>query len=146
MRRLCLALLPLYLACLGFDSPQPLTTIEDGGSELTGTWDLVDLELPGGIKIPPNQFKNFKMQMTFHRDGKLVIRVGEKDQQATYLVRLFVKPRFLDIVDKGHVSRGIFEIKGNKLKICVSERGSRPTAFTSNVNNDSSVFFLERKR
>lgn len=151
MRRLGLALI-LVILCLGFDSPQPAATIEpeDG---LTGTWDLVDIQI-GGFPAPPNQLKAqiqaFQMQLVFHGTGKLEIRTTNQVEQATYQAAYQSRPSTLDIIlstgkAKGERSRGIFEVKGNKLTLCVSERGNRPREFKS-TTPDVVIMILERKK
>ncbi len=100
---------------------------------LQGTWIPVSV-VKRGQKEPVEDLKD--AALTFDQAGKLVFTFGAEKIELTYKLNPAASPKEIDLTeaDKG-VHRGIYELKGDNLKICsatllsIGQRSSpRPTA------------------
>ena len=100
---------------------------------LEGVWMASSMEM-GGQKLPDEQTKN--IQLTFTAD-KATLNDGRGDKPASYKLDATKKPATIDITrlddsGKGTTLKGIYEIKGDTLKIAMLDgEGERPTTFES---------------
>ena len=100
---------------------------------LKGTWEEVRSVASGEV-VPRKEGK----QIATIKDGKLTITVGGKVMsEATLRIDPTTRPKSLDATTssgpmKGEVSRAIYEVKGDTLRICwaLSEK-PRPKTFES---------------
>jgi uncharacterized protein (TIGR03067 family)/prepilin-type processing-associated H-X9-DG protein len=113
--------------------------------KLQGTWVLTE-GTKGGQPAPAEFIGKMKISFT---SGKMEIEMPDKSIQGTYkIVDDKAKPAQLDLTandDKKLV--GIFEIKGDVLKLCVASDGQpRPTQFKSEAGTSTTylVFKLEK--
>jgi uncharacterized protein (TIGR03067 family) len=124
--RLHLLLIPLVgLLAAADDLPKGLKTFQGG-------WTLSALVVEGKA-IPEADLKNAKLTLM---GEKYTFTDGAKTSGGIYKVDPTKKPAQLDIVimkgaDKGKTLLAIYERTGDKLKICLSFKGTRPTAFVS---------------
>ena len=93
-------------------------------------WELVTTEA-NGVTVPAGA--DTTMRFAF-ADGKLKLTlVGKpKEQDATYKLDPDATPKAIDIDEgKGRTSLGIYELDGDKLRICLAEGKTpvRPTEF-----------------
>jgi uncharacterized protein (TIGR03067 family) len=110
---------------------------EAGDSDLKkiqGTWQFVSHEMKGK-KTPPEQVA--KLKITFTGDKWSVTEDGKVVQTGTQKLDPTKKPSHVDavVIDggvKGVTMLGIYEIKGDTLKVCFDPEGKeRPTSFTA---------------
>jgi uncharacterized protein (TIGR03067 family) len=138
--RNCFAALSLVFA--------PLVAMGDADKEevkkLAGTWHLVSFEIDGRQELP--------------KDGRLVIQgdtmktyVGDKlVSESTFSIDPTKKPRTIDwqsIKPKAGIkSIGIYELQGDRLKLCGTEGKDRPTAFTPTKENGWGLSVFRRAK
>ncbi|MBI3822789.1 MAG: TIGR03067 domain-containing protein [Planctomycetes bacterium] len=123
-------------------------------NSLDGTWEIVELTAYGK-KVDFNTIKGTKF--IFAKD-KLTIQPGsdkiEEFEKRTFTVKLDpvkqpaqVELTALDGKNKGLVSPGIYEIKGDTLRWCQSDattKPERPKDFTSPEKSPIYLFTLKR--
>src|SRR5437899_2173093 len=128
MKRLSLAFLVTTLQLISTGSRA------DDASALEGTWTVVSAEL-GGVRQSPAITTNIVLKIA---DGKYEVTVNGNPDKGTCKVDPSAKPRIMDITgtegpNAGRTIPAIYELSGDKLKICYGLRGSpRPTEFKSN--------------
>jgi len=110
--------------------------------KIQGTWKFTSQEMDGK-PVPPENLA--KMTITFSGD-KWSVRQDEKEVQAgTHKFDPAKKPGHVDAVvtagqDKGNTMLGIFELKGDTMKVCFDPMGkARPASFTSKAGQFSAV-------
>jgi uncharacterized protein (TIGR03067 family) len=98
---------------------------------------------------PPEQVA--KLKITFTGD-KWSVREDDKVVQAgTHKLDPSKKPAHVDAVvtegeDKGNTMVGIYELKGNTLKVCFDPQGKqRPSGFTAKAGQFAAVLQREKK-
>jgi len=132
------------------------TLLRGGGKEgdkelkkIQGTWKFILQEMDG--KERPKE-ELTKLTITFAGD-KWSVRVEDKVVQAgTHQLDGTKKPGQIDAVvtegeDKGSTMLGIYELKGDKMKVCFDPKGKqRPTSFTSKTGQFAAVLEREKKK
>jgi uncharacterized protein (TIGR03067 family) len=121
--------------------------IEKEFKKFQGTWTFASVEA-GGKEQPAAEFKT--MTVTFEGD-KFTVKKGDKAiQVGTQKLDPSRSPKTIDVkvtegLSKGAHMLGIYEIKGDTLKVCFDPEGKkRPTEFTSAA--DSQTFVAVHKR
>jgi uncharacterized protein (TIGR03067 family) len=89
--------------------------------KLQGTWTIVSVEV-NGEKMSEADSKNVGTKMTLKGD-KYSIEGGERNHTGTFKVHPDKKPKAMDCIPdagdlKGKTIQAIYEIKGDKIKIC----------------------------
>ena len=111
-------------------------------AKLLGTWIPQFIE-KGGEPAPTRALKTFLL--TFKEGGH---RAMGKDQpgKGTYKVDADKKPKQIELsFEDGVTFKGIYELEGNVLKLCLDERkGGRPTEFKSTKNSSIVLIVLQR--
>ncbi len=110
---------------------------------ILGVWELVTMEVNGMVLPAGGEMMRFAFT-----DGKLKLTlVGKpKEQDATYKLDPAAAPKAIDIDEgKGRTSLGIYDLDGDKLRICLAEGKTpvRPTEFKG-VGKAVVVFTLRR--
>jgi uncharacterized protein (TIGR03067 family) len=108
-----------------------------GLEELRGVWNAESLEI-GGKKLGDDDLKQLKMQLVFTGD-KYAERLGGKvNEEGTVKVDTSKKPATIDLNiltgnDKDKLQIGIYEVKGDTMKLCLAFPGAkdRPKTFAS---------------
>jgi uncharacterized protein (TIGR03067 family) len=114
-----------------------------------GTWTFESVEA-GGKEIPAAEFKG--MTVTFEGDKYTVKKGDEVIQAATQKLDPSRSPKTLDATvtegpNKGAVILAIYEISGDKLKVCFDEEGKkRPTEFKSASGSQTLVVHKRVKK
>jgi len=146
MRRLLLtALVATSLAIL---SHQP-STAGDDAKPLQGVWIGQSMEADG--KPAPAEAAK-RMQFTFKGD-KLLIRgnfADDREQECTYKVVVKQSPHHLEFSPPNEKKPilGIFEVKGDQLKICLRHASSadgRPTEFATKEGSRLVLIVLKKQ-
>jgi uncharacterized protein (TIGR03067 family) len=132
---------------LGFVLTSPVRGDEKAElKKLEGTWLPTTAEF-GGRSWPDEQLKTTKLVIA---DGKYTVTVSGQDDKGTLKVDPTAKPATMDIVgtegpNKGRTIPAIYELSGDKLKICYALDGKeRPGAFESKMG--TRLFLVEYKR
>jgi uncharacterized protein (TIGR03067 family) len=117
--------------------------------KLQGTWKFIAQEMDGK-SAPPEQLE--KMTITFKGD-KWAVRDGDKVVQAgTHKFDPTKKPGHVDaLVTEGEGKDGkmlgIYEMKGDKMKVCFDPKGKeRPKSFKAGEGQFSAVVERVKKK
>jgi uncharacterized protein (TIGR03067 family) len=120
--------------------------------QLKGTWTAVSLER-GGMKLPEDMLKELNMQLVFNGDKYMERIQGKVNEEGKIKIDTSKKPAMIDLNiqtgdDKGKLQLGIFEVKGETLRLCLAVPGDkdRPTTFASpEGKTDANVVFKRAK-
>jgi len=125
---------------------------EDNGKDvlkkIQGTWKFVSQEIEG--KPRPKE-ELAKQTITFAGDKWTVRRDDKVIQAGTHKFDPTKKPAQVDAVvaegeDKGSTMLGIYELKGDTIKVCFDPKGKeRPKDFTSKAGRMTAVVEREKK-
>ena len=123
-----------------------------GLDALKGTWTAQSLE-SGGQALPDDTLKELNMQLIFNGEKYTEKVKGKVNEEGTIKIDTSEKPATIDLNirtgnDKDKLQRGIFELKGDTLKLCLARPGDekRPTAFASQAGSqDANVVFKRNK-
>jgi uncharacterized protein (TIGR03067 family) len=112
---------------------------------IVGEWDGEKL-VRGGQERP---IPDGGVKITFTKDGKLVVKEGNKDaEEGTYKVDAKKNPAEIEVTPpKEDGTRiGIFKIDGDTLTICLADKDStdRPTKFESPEGTNIMLITLKR--
>jgi uncharacterized protein (TIGR03067 family) len=118
--------------------------MQDDLAKLQGTWNIVALEMDG-------------QKMPAGTDARIVVdgdRFNSEGMGATYKGKLTVdpkqKPKAFDLKftagpEKGNTNLGIYELKGDRWKICLDFHGKqRPKEFAAAAGSGRAVEVLQR--
>ncbi|QDU18647.1 TIGR03067 domain-containing protein [Urbifossiella limnaea] len=120
-------------------------------SPFEGAWEVVELQI-GGEDVTPF-LKDLNPTMTFKADT-YAFKAGPEAESGTFKFDAKAKPATVDLHitegrGKGKVQPGIYEAKGDTLKLCLGDEGGkeRPTKFASEKGTPELVMFtLKRKK
>jgi uncharacterized protein (TIGR03067 family) len=105
--------------------------------KLQGTWVAVTGERLG-VGFDGAQLKNWVLVF----DDEKFTRDGGERVEGTFKIDADKKPKAIDLVFSGHTFLGIYELKGDTLKL-VFRLKERPTEFNS---NDATLIVCEKKK
>jgi uncharacterized protein (TIGR03067 family) len=137
-----LALTAGLLAGLAAAAPAP--DKKEDKDAIQGTWTVVSGEEGG--KPLPDQLKSLKM--TF-KDDKFSYKSADDMKEAKYQIDSTKKPKQLTLTpsDGEKPLEGIYELDGDKLKICINEPGGeRPKDFSTKEGTRLVLFELKREK
>ena len=123
-------------------------TGDDVLKNIQGTWKFVSQSRDG--KPRPNE-EVTKQTITFAGDKWTVHRDGKVVQAGTHKFDPDKKPSQVDAVvmegeDKGSSMLGIYELKGDTMKVCFDPKGKdRPTDFASKAGRMTATVEREKK-
>jgi uncharacterized protein (TIGR03067 family) len=121
----------------------------DDAKKLRGTWTLVSGE-DQGKPIPPEKLKGNRVAIS---DKTIVAsdRDNKKVYVMTYKLDPSQKPHAIDmtVVEgdeklKGKSAKGIYELKGDTLRLAYAFAGARPTEFATQKGDKQLSFVLKR--
>jgi uncharacterized protein (TIGR03067 family) len=121
---------------------------EDVLKKIQGTWKFVAQEMDGKA-MPKEELAT--QTITFEGDKWSVRREGKVVQAGTHKFDPGKKPGQVDAVitegqDKGSTMLGIYELKGDTIKVCFDPKGKeRPTEFTSKAGRMTATVEREKK-
>jgi len=146
MRRtsLCVVVLAALIAgpSLGGDVDGDLKKIQ-------GTWRFVSEEMDGKMR-PPETLT--KLTITFTGDKFAVKDDGKVVQAGTHKLDGSKKPGHVDATitegeGKGGTMLGIYELKGNSMRVCFDLAGKdRPTSFSAKAGQFAAVIERAKKK
>jgi RNA polymerase sigma factor (sigma-70 family) len=116
---------------------------------IVGVWHIVDAERSG--KKPEGREKDemAMMQFTFTKDSLSIGAGGVEAAKFTCTFDGSQKPSTITLArsDKKETVTGIYELKGNSLKLCISDagpQGAAPTEFKTKEGDRNILFVLQR--
>jgi uncharacterized protein (TIGR03067 family) len=89
---------------------------------------------------PKERFEDVDMRIAI--DGtKLTIETTTADgrvlaQEMTFVLDPTQSPHAIDATRKGRTVRGVYELDGDKLKLCIDRGGTRPKGFATAKNTE----------
>lgn len=138
-RTIGLAVCVLLIAAEGKDKDKK-------ADPLTGTWKVVSL-VAGG-----QDMEKAKGNTVTFKDGTMTMKSERGDRKSTYKLDSSKKPAAIDLTAQGGqrdgmTSKGIYEVKDDELKLCVSfvPGGARPGVFASKDQGEV-LFTLKREK
>jgi uncharacterized protein (TIGR03067 family) len=116
--------------------------------QFQGKWTIASAT-HGGMSTPKEQLD--KAAVTFDGD-KMIISEGEKKKTAKFKLDTSKTPPQIDITpdegdEKDKTVRGIYELKGDTLKLCFGRPDAeRPTAFSSKEGEKTALIEFKRAK
>ena len=135
-----LVCLPLVLAVARAADPDK--------DELQGVWIATSMEINGN----PAPAKEVEATRFTFKEQKLLYRHSKdegKENEGTFKADPKKSPKQLDITAKNKTLHGIYEVKGDELKICFENGGkaeNRPTRFATNKEKEEVLIVFKRKK
>jgi uncharacterized protein (TIGR03067 family) len=122
-----------------------LSRADDKEDFTKGTWKVTSIESEGRA-LPPDTVKEVDMKFTFAPNGNLVetASAGVK-KEGNYSIDFSKKPKEINLSLAGKEAKGIYELTGDTLKICIGET-DRPTEFATKKDVKSALFTLQREK
>jgi uncharacterized protein (TIGR03067 family) len=121
---------------------------QDDLKKIQGTWQFTAQAMDGKPR-PSEQLT--KLKITFAGDKWTVRDDGKVVQAGTHKVDSTKTPGQVDAYvtegeDKGSTMLGIYELKGDTMKVCFDPKGKmRPTSFTAKAGQMSATIQREKK-
>src|SRR5262245_25978109 len=117
----------------------------DDQKDIQGIWKI-EKAVRGGKEMPAEE--KDKVTLEF-KDGKAIVHEGNKDKPAEITLDPTTKPKNITIKPEGENKEhlGIYELKGDTLKICFSREGTeRPKEFKSEEGSEIMLIELKREK
>ena len=120
---------------------------EKAMKELEGTYTLKALT-KGGKSAPDEVFANFKEMVL--KDGKITLKLKEKDQVAKIKLDPTKKPAHIDLTptegpEKETTMKGIYLYEKGTLTIVLAREGERPKDFKAEGDDVGKIVFQRKK-
>jgi uncharacterized protein (TIGR03067 family) len=136
--------LAVAVVLLGADDPKAKTAEER--AKLRGTWELAASVFNG--KAAAEDYLK-QRQIVITDDQLIAVVAGEKKTPLSFALDPGHSPKHIDI-KKPHSeesAHGIFELKGDELRLCYGEPGAgRPTEFASKEGEKVYLLVLKRSK
>ena len=82
---------------------------------IQGTWAIVEVD----GRVQPTDATPIRFTL---KDGKFKVSSGDQDKKnGEYKLDPEASPKSIDLIGEVHVSPGIYELDGDKLKVCIAE-------------------------
>lgn len=124
--------------------------IKKDRAALQGTWKVVE-SVSKGEKVPADDLKD--LFLIFKGDAILIREGGKTAENFTFTLDPTKKTKEIDLTlkvgpQKGRVDRGIYEIDGERLRICIqaNKDAARPREFVSRPNTELWLVVLQRTK
>jgi uncharacterized protein (TIGR03067 family) len=148
VKTVCLAL-ALVAGFLALNRPNR-DRVDPERQKFIGTWRVVSCEFNGQTQDVTNAKAVVISGEVF---GYLALYWfdGADDTGASYRIDSSKTPKWLDLTNlggesKGATIRGIYSLKGDKLKLCFSSNGPRPLSVDGGKETNQCLLVLERQR
>jgi uncharacterized protein (TIGR03067 family) len=138
--------LMLAASCFGVpDRPRKGDSVKKEVKKLEGSWKLVGLERQG------REINGSSLSLTVTGNKYVAkTRTGVVLEEGTYQINPSKKPKtmtfsILSGKDKGTTQNALYELQGDKLKLCLAQPGKdRPASFTTRTGTGYEIFVMER--
>jgi uncharacterized protein (TIGR03067 family) len=116
--------------------------------KIQGNWTVVSREFIGK-KTPEAELQALKVII---KDGTITMDDGKKKEKIPYKLDPSKKPKAIDLANTGIGSKettlAIYELDGDTLKICWSEKDAenRATMFASDKDSGQTMIVLKREK
>ncbi len=138
LRRLAMAVLAVLTAC-----GPALSDDKDKKDKLDGTWIMESGER-NGQPLPDDVAKTLKLTIM---GEKLKIEAQGNEREGTIKIDAGKKPKEIDITVGERMTKGIYELDGDTLKICHARpNGERPTEFSAKEGTNQMMMVLKREK
>jgi uncharacterized protein (TIGR03067 family) len=136
----------LLTSVLVLAAPAPAEEGKKDAEKIQGTWTVVSMER-GGEKGPEDKVKDVKFVIT---DGLITIKEPKREEKANFKLDPTKNPKTIDFTpEKGKegVAQGIYELKGDTLKLCFTKPGgARPAEFATKAGTEQALIVLHREK
>jgi uncharacterized protein (TIGR03067 family) len=115
-------------------------------AKIQGTWKVLVHE-DGGRKKAPEEVQQLEVVIT--KDKIAITHKGRnRIETAAYKLDPTKKPGWIDLSTRDDQLRGIYELKGDDLKLCFNEKrgGERSTKFVSQANSPNDVLLVLKRQ
>ena len=113
----------------------------DDHKNIIGTWRLTSVEDSGRV-VPQDQLNEVTFLIT---ETKLISKIAGRKSESTYELRPSRNPKEIELTEAGVTKPGIYELKGDTLRLCVSQGDKeRPVTFRTHPDSQKIVFRLKR--
>jgi uncharacterized protein (TIGR03067 family) len=136
------ALLTLLVSLGAAAGVEPKDETAEDAAALKGRWEVVSSEFEG------------KPATAAYRPGTVIVVEGDKlyftdgfaeSQPTTFKLDAKAKPRAID-VGEGKAAKGIYELDGDSLKLCLSLAAERPKEFKTAAGDKTNLLVLKRQK
>ena len=116
--------------------------------KIQGNWTVVSREM-GGKKTPEAELKALKMTI---KEGTITTDDGKMKEKHAYKLDPTKEPKAIDLTNTGienkETTLAIYELDGDTLKICWSEKDPdhRATKFASGEDSGNTMMVLKREK
>jgi uncharacterized protein (TIGR03067 family) len=138
---------------LGADT-QKDDAVKTETNKLQGTWRVVEAERDG-VKAPGDETKKITLVIKGDKlTAKRTENAGkpeEKNYEMSFTLDPTKNPKWIDVTytdgeRKGESSLGIYELKDDSLKICMSRGTTRPMEFETKAESQRHMMVLKREK
>jgi uncharacterized protein (TIGR03067 family) len=129
-------------------APAPPEKEKKDEEKIQGNWTVVSREFLGK-KAPESDLKALKVTI---KDGTLTMDDGTKKETIPYKLDASKNPKSIDLANTGIESKettlAIYELDGDSLKICWSEKDPehRATKFASDEDSGQTMIVFKREK
>lgn len=141
MRLRCLIVITALCAVAAQATKEELQKERD---RFKGLWRVTALEV-NGKEIDPDVIKRF--EWIFEND-KVTVKANVQERDSTFTVDPTKKLKTIDLTWKDKTTVGIYDLQGDRLRICLAKEGEkkRPTDFVSKERSDVTLLVLRRQK
>src|SRR5262249_13976175 len=111
---------------------------------LKGLWRVTSLEI-NGKEVPDEKIKRFELVFA---NSSVTVKANTQERESTFDVDPSKKPKTIDLMHKDKLTLGIYQLEGDRMKMCLALEGSkkRPTDFVSKEGSDTQFFVMRRQK
>lgn len=111
---------------------------------LKGAWRVTTLEM-SGKDVPEEKIKRFEIVFGLE---SVTIKANTQERESSYTLDTSKKPKTIDLVFKDKTTVGIYQLEGDRLKLCLATEGAkkRPSDFVTKEGSDTTLFLLRRQK
>ena len=123
---------------------KPLGGGDNDLAKMQGDWTATEIVV-NGQPMPADVVSNIRLTI---KGREYSLQLDSGPSKGSFKLNERAQPKSIDVTtDSSDEAQGIYEISGDKLKIChANNGGSRPTEFKSSTGADCVLAIYERKR
>lgn len=121
-------------------------TTPNDAKNILGAWQVTYVEDSGQV-APLSMPDGKKLNAQFNFDtNSMKTNYGEHTSEGSYTIDSSTNPKSIDLIENGRTKRGIYDLQGDTLRICISEQSNaRPTAFDSQPDSPNDLIFILKR-